>query len=229
MMRQPQGPSKNEAVGSDLVKFDSREENNSTGDAKSRISSPISNSQSGAPPSSSVLPQNSGSSAPPLTAIAPKRKKPRSVKYEDETPSMFPVRSSSISSTKAEIDQKVAKIEAASPNMEKALGFMVEENGASVDVAKSQPTLVPLENQPKPMKLEGDLARARRGRPSPDPAESALTQATTAWARADPSSQLGPPWPPAQQMAAVVKWLCSSSRSRLEPELCGYGGGETPD
>ncbi|KAI6688812.1 hypothetical protein NL676_025640 [Syzygium grande] len=115
MMRQPQGPSKNEAVGSDLVKFDSREENNSTGDAKSRISSPISNSQSGAPPSSSVLPQNSGSSAPPLTAIAPKRKKPHPVKYEDETPSIFPVRSSSISSTKAEIDQNGAKIEPGVP------------------------------------------------------------------------------------------------------------------
>ncbi|XP_030548134.1 protein TIME FOR COFFEE isoform X2 [Rhodamnia argentea] len=154
MGRQSQGPSKNEALGSDLVKFDSREENNSTGDAKSRISSPISNSQSGAP-LSSVLPQNSGSSAPPpLTAIAPKRKKPRPVKYEDETPPMFPVRSSPISSTKAEVDQK-AKIEAASPNMEKALGFTGEENGASVDLAKSQPAPVSLENQPEPMKLEG--------------------------------------------------------------------------
>ncbi|KAI6670698.1 hypothetical protein NL676_005583 [Syzygium grande] len=43
------------------------------------------------------------------------------------------------------------------------------------------------------------------------------------------SSQLGPPWPPAQQMAAMVERLCSSSRSRLEPELCGYGDDETPD
>ncbi|KAI6691035.1 hypothetical protein NL676_027863, partial [Syzygium grande] len=159
----------NKGVGSDLVKFNSREENNSTSDAKSRISSPISNSQSGAPPSSSVLPQNSGSSAPPLTSIAPKRKKPRPVKYEDETPSMFPVRSSSISSTKAKIDQNTAKIEAASPNMEKALGFTVEENGASVDLVKSQPAPVLPENQPELMKLEGDLARARRGRPSPRP------------------------------------------------------------
>lgn len=154
MMTQPQGPSKNEALASDLVKFDLREENNSTGDAKSRISSPISTSQSGAPLSSSVLPQNSSSSAPPLTAVAPRRKKPRPVKYEDETPPMFPVRSSPISSTKAEIDQK-AKSEAASPNMEKALGFTVEENGASADSAKSQPAPVSLENQPEPVKLEG--------------------------------------------------------------------------
>lgn len=189
MMRQPQGPSKNEALGSDLVKYDSREENNSTGDAKSRISSPISNSQSGAPPSSSVLPQNSGSSAPPLTAIAPKRKKPRPVKYEDETPPMFPVRSSPISSTKAEVDQK-AKIEAASPSMEKALGFTVEENGASVDLAKSQPAPVSLENQPEPMKLEGfpaldskllteesesrDAAAAKEEPPSPKKESSGL-------------------------------------------------------
>ena len=43
------------------------------------------------------------------------------------------------------------------------------------------------------------------------------------------SSQLGPPWPPAQQMAAMVKWLCSSLHSRLEPELCGYDDGEIPD
>lgn len=189
MMRQPQGPSKIEALGVDLAKFDSREENNSTGDAKSRISSPTSNSQSGAPLSSSALPQNSGSSAPPLTASAPKRKKPRPMKYEDETPPMFPVRSSPISSTKAEIDQK-AKIEAASPNMEKALGFAAEENGASVDLAKSQPAPASLENQSEPMKLEGypapdsklpaeesesrDAAAAKEEPPSPKKESSGL-------------------------------------------------------
>ncbi|KAI6700041.1 hypothetical protein NL676_014365 [Syzygium grande] len=43
------------------------------------------------------------------------------------------------------------------------------------------------------------------------------------------SSQLGPPRLPAQQMAAMVKQLYSSSCSRLELELCGYGDGETPD
>jgi len=54
MMRQPQAPPKQEA---DSVKFDPK----SAMDAKSRVSSPISNP-------SSVLPQNSSSSVTPISA-----------------------------------------------------------------------------------------------------------------------------------------------------------------
>lgn len=55
MMRQPQGPSKQEIMANDSIKLESRETNNkstsdtnkSSGDAKSRVSSPISSSQYG--------------------------------------------------------------------------------------------------------------------------------------------------------------------------------------
>ncbi|XP_021290146.1 protein TIME FOR COFFEE isoform X3 [Herrania umbratica] len=144
LMRQPQVP-KQEIIGNDSVKFDAKEVNKPNNDAKSRVSSPISNSPSTLPQSSSILPPNSNSSAIPMSAIAPKRKRPRPVKYEDETtttappPSIFPVRNSSISSTttKVEIDQP-AKIEASSPpNMEKNLGSVAENGGSSYDLMNS--------------------------------------------------------------------------------------------
>lgn len=70
LLRQPQAPSKQEIVGNDSTKFDSRENHNkSTSDAKSRVSSPISNSQSTVPQSSSIPQSNSSSSAAPMSAI----------------------------------------------------------------------------------------------------------------------------------------------------------------
>ncbi|XWS08992.1 hypothetical protein CRYUN_Cryun40dG0047700 [Craigia yunnanensis] len=142
LMRQPQVPSKQDIIGNDSVKFDSREVNKPNNDAKSRVSSPISNSPSILPQLSSILPSNSNSSATPMSAIAPKRKRPRPVKYEDETtttapPPIFPVRNSSISSTltKVEIDQP-AKMEATSPNLEKNSGSAAE-NGSSYDLMNS--------------------------------------------------------------------------------------------
>lgn len=103
MMRQPQGPSKQEIIANDSTKFDSREPNKSSTDAKSPISNP----------------QNSSSSATPISAVAPKRKRPRPVKHEDENPSSLSVRSSPISSTtKAESDQP-SKIETFSSNLDK--------------------------------------------------------------------------------------------------------------
>jgi hypothetical protein len=69
MLRQPQGPSKQEILATDSVKFDPRELNKSSGDAKSRVSSPISNSPSAAPQSSSIPPQNSSSSVTPISAV----------------------------------------------------------------------------------------------------------------------------------------------------------------
>ncbi|XWS13619.1 hypothetical protein CRYUN_Cryun36dG0053400 [Craigia yunnanensis] len=142
LMRQPQVPSKQDIIGNDSVKFDTREVNKPNNDAKSRVSSPISNSPSTLPQSSSILPSNSNSSATPMSAIAPKRKRPRPAKYEDETtttapPSIFPVRNSSISSTtKVEIDQ-LAKIEVTSPNLEKNSGPVAENGGFSYDLMNS--------------------------------------------------------------------------------------------
>ncbi|XP_022721738.1 protein TIME FOR COFFEE-like isoform X3 [Durio zibethinus] len=143
LQRQPQVPSKLDIIGNDSVKFDSREVNKPNSDAKSRVSSPISNSPSTLPQSSSILPSNANSSATPISTIPPKRKRPRPVKYEDETtttaqPPIFPVRNSSISSTttKVEIGQP-DKIEATSPNLEKNSGTMAENGSCSYDLLNS--------------------------------------------------------------------------------------------
>lgn len=70
LLRQPQAPTKQEIVGNDSTKIDSRENHNkSTSDAKSSVSSPISNSQSTVPQSSSIPHSNSSSSAAPTSAI----------------------------------------------------------------------------------------------------------------------------------------------------------------
>ncbi|KAJ6351213.1 hypothetical protein OIU78_007195 [Salix suchowensis] len=138
LLRQPQAPTKQEIVGNDSTKIDSRENHNkSTSDAKSSVSSPISNSQSTVPQSSSIPHSNSSSSAAPTSAIAPKRKRPRPVKYEDEHPANFPARNSSILSTaKTDIDQP-AKIES-SPNIERNPGSAAENGGVAYDVLTNQ-------------------------------------------------------------------------------------------
>jgi hypothetical protein len=72
-----------------------------------------------------------------LASVAPKRKKPRPVKYDDESP-IFTVRNSPISSaTKAEMDHS-AKIETSSPNLEKNTGSAAENGGVLYELASSQ-------------------------------------------------------------------------------------------
>ncbi|XP_021691913.2 protein TIME FOR COFFEE isoform X2 [Hevea brasiliensis] len=156
LMRQPQGPTKQEVVANDSMKFDSRELSNhkSTGDAKSRVSSPISNSPSTIPHSSSIPPTNSSSSATPMSAIAPKRKRPRPVKYEDEPPSVYPVRSSPISSTiKGDIDQP-PKIESCSPNLDQNSGSAAENGVVPHDTTTSQAVPVSTDAQPQQQQQE---------------------------------------------------------------------------
>lgn len=68
MMRQPQGPTKQEITATDSIKFESREANKSTSDAKSRVSSPISNSPCAPPQLTSAFPQNSSSSVTSMSA-----------------------------------------------------------------------------------------------------------------------------------------------------------------
>ncbi|KAE8728980.1 3-phosphoshikimate 1-carboxyvinyltransferase 2 [Hibiscus syriacus] len=82
------------------------------------------------------------------TAIrdAPTRKRPRPVKYEDETtqitpPPVFPVMNNSISSTTSKVEiYQPAKIEAASPNFEKNTGSVVENlmNYSEAGLASSE-------------------------------------------------------------------------------------------
>lgn len=90
LMRQSQPPpAKQELPQSDHMKLE-REINRSSGDSRSRVSSPVSNSNSGHPqPTPSVLPQNSSSQATPFTVTAPKRKRPRQVVYQEENQSIF--------------------------------------------------------------------------------------------------------------------------------------------
>lgn len=129
LMRQNQGPCKQEFVTNDSIK--------SSGDAKSRVSSPISTSQSAivAPP------QNSTSSSVPLPAIAPKRKRPRPVKYDEENSGVVVVRNISLASTaaKAEIDHQT-KTETTLPKLEKNVGSTAE-NGDSQNNSKVDPQL----------------------------------------------------------------------------------------
>ncbi|XP_039066871.1 protein TIME FOR COFFEE-like isoform X2 [Hibiscus syriacus] len=150
LMRQPQVPLKQDINGND-----SREVNKLSNDSKSRVSSPISNSTSTIRQPSSILHSNSNSSAIPMSAIAPKRKRPRPVKYEDETtpiapsPSIFPIMNNSVSSTttKVEIDQPT-KIEATSPHFEKNSGSMAENLMNSSQVVPVSSEL----DQAEPMK-----------------------------------------------------------------------------
>ncbi|XP_038705590.1 protein TIME FOR COFFEE-like isoform X2 [Tripterygium wilfordii] len=152
MLRQPQVPSKQEAIGNDSAKLDYGEvsNNKSSADAKSRVSSPISNSPSTAPQSSLILHTN-GSTAPTnMSAVAPKRKRPRPVKYEDENPSAFTVRTGGpvTSTTKVEIDpsEQPAKAEIPSHNS--------DNGGISYDLvagpAASAQAELPLEASDKP-------------------------------------------------------------------------------
>ncbi|KAH1190961.1 Protein TIME FOR COFFEE [Glycine max] len=139
MMRQPQGPSKQEIIANDSTKFDSRESNKSSTDAKSPISNP----------------QNSSSSATPMSAVAPKRKRPRPVKHEDENPASLIVRSSPISSTtKAESDQP-SKMETCSSNLDKNNVGSVSENLAHSQTVQIMPEPVkPENNEFKPAATE---------------------------------------------------------------------------
>ncbi|KAF7837258.1 protein TIME FOR COFFEE isoform X2 [Senna tora] len=157
-MRQPQGISKQETLANDLLKFDSRETNKSSGDGKSSVSSPISNTQSAAPLPLPVPPQNSSTSIALLSAVAPKRKRPRPVKYEDENPTNLAVRSSPISSTtKAESDQP-SKVETCSPDFNKKAVSTTENGSVSYDLANTQVVQASSEPQSESIKLESNMS-----------------------------------------------------------------------
>ncbi|KAJ8766392.1 hypothetical protein K2173_022451 [Erythroxylum novogranatense] len=155
LMNQPQGSSRQDMVAGDGMKFDSSKEVSNhklTADAKSRVSSPISNSL---PQSSSIPSTNSSScAAAPMSATAPKRKRPRPVKDEDESPSNFPVRKSPISfTTKVDLDLP-PQIDNCSSTVEKNSTNPVENGGVSYDllVNHSASTSADLQLQPDSLK-----------------------------------------------------------------------------
>ncbi|PSR85370.1 Protein TIME FOR COFFEE like [Actinidia chinensis var. chinensis] len=168
MRTQGQGPSKKEIVGNDLAKFDV---NKSTGDAKSRVSSPISNSTSVAPLLSPVLLQNSSSSAAHLSAVAPKRKRPRQVSDNLDSLSVRPIPISS--TTKVEIDLP-PKTEISSPNTEKNPESAAENGIITQDFACSQvipPPSEPPPPPPPPLPPPPDSARPETGGADVGPAK----------------------------------------------------------
>ncbi|XP_022930230.1 protein TIME FOR COFFEE-like isoform X2 [Cucurbita moschata] len=140
MMRQPQAPPKQEA---DSVKFDPK----SAMDAKSRVSSPISNP-------SSVLPQNSSSSVTPISATAPKRKRPRPVKYDDENMVAFNLRNSPVSSTaKPEAADQPTNTDIPSTNVDKVSGSAGENGVVSNESGNSQALPATSESHPEALKV----------------------------------------------------------------------------
>lgn len=150
MQRQPQGPTKQEIVVTDSIKFESREANKSTSDAKSRVSSPISNSPCALPQLPSAFTQNSSSSVTSLSAVAPKRKRPRPVKYDDENPSIFTIQNSAISTMSKVVTDQPAKVETSSPKLERNPGSAVENGGFSYNLANSHAVPASSEAQPEP-------------------------------------------------------------------------------
>ncbi|GMH28476.1 hypothetical protein Nepgr_030319 [Nepenthes gracilis] len=123
LMRQSQGPSKQEMISNDVAKLDS---NRSSCDSKSRVSSPVSNSPSVPPQLSSVLPQNSSSVATPLTAVAPKSKRPRPVSCQEENSPVLLAMSYPISPIPTVEAVRVSKQDGPPPSFEKNSGSALE-------------------------------------------------------------------------------------------------------
>ncbi|XP_073115985.1 protein TIME FOR COFFEE-like isoform X2 [Elaeis guineensis] len=140
MTRQFQCPPKQESQ-----KLDSKDMNGGSGnDAKSRVSSPSAISSPPPAPQTSVLPPSNYSSNPTsLSAIAPKRKKPRPIKFENESPTspvgLVALPSTSVSpSAKLESEQPM-KTEVSSPRSEKNTASpATEDGGGSVDASVAQ-------------------------------------------------------------------------------------------
>ncbi|EHA8588645.1 protein TIME FOR COFFEE [Cocos nucifera] len=154
-------------------KMDSKEVNDGAGnESKSRVSSP--NAISPPPPASqtSVLPPPSNSSSNPtsMSAIAPKRKRPRPVKFEDESPTspvgLDALPSTSVSSSaKLETEQPM-KTEASSPRSEKNTAAPAIENG---DVSVPQVAVAALDVQQETAKTENNSvpdAKLLKGEPN---------------------------------------------------------------
>ncbi|WOL04242.1 protein TIME FOR COFFEE-like isoform X1 [Canna indica] len=128
----------------DSHKLDSRDIDGGSGnEAKSRVSSPSSLSPSPAAYSSALPSSNSCSNPAPLPTIAPKRKKPRPVKFDEESPTS-PVGLHNLSSlslpsaAKVDTDNQI-KTEASSPRLEKgSTNPAVKNGGGTVDALVPQ-------------------------------------------------------------------------------------------
>ncbi|XP_018680699.2 protein TIME FOR COFFEE isoform X1 [Musa acuminata AAA Group] len=141
-------------------KVDSRDVDGGSGnEAKSRV--PSTNSLSPSPVAyPSALPSSNSCSNPaPFAAIAPKRKKPRPVKFDEESPTS-PVGVQHLSSLSvpfvAKIDsENQTKTEASSPRSEKnSASAAIKIGGESVDVLVSQALLSDVQQQQESAKTK---------------------------------------------------------------------------
>ncbi|KAK4355615.1 hypothetical protein RND71_024586 [Anisodus tanguticus] len=149
-----QGPSKKESGPNDSS---TREVNNN----RSRVSSPVS---------------NSNSSATPLSAVAPKRKRPRQVL---ENQGGFGIVRSS---PKVEIDQTTMKLEVSSPNLEKTLQSAAQNGVSLYDLSSSVPSLPPApapDPMPEPMKVESEAKRRPEDMESKEEVSSPKKESST--------------------------------------------------
>ncbi|KAJ4955214.1 hypothetical protein NE237_011997 [Protea cynaroides] len=163
LMRQSQCPSKQEIPANASQKLDSKETNGSNNEVRSTVSSPVPISPPAAAHQLSVLPQNSSTSTTSLPVVAPKRKRPRPVKLEEESPVIVAGRNGSISSAAAKVEnQQPAKSEASSPKSEKNSGSASQNAGDSVDLG-SQPAVAMASFEPpesEPVRAESNTASA---------------------------------------------------------------------
>ncbi|KAL5980957.1 hypothetical protein ACLOJK_028877 [Asimina triloba] len=153
MTRQFQCSSKQETATSASNKTEAKDAGGSSNDAKSRVSSPVSAS-SPPGPHPYLLPQNSSSTALPSSAFAPKRKKPRPVKFEEESPAGFPNpnSSSTFPAAKPEDELLIERMENSSPKIEKDASSAVENAGESSNLGSSHAHLQ------ESVKMEADAA-----------------------------------------------------------------------
>ncbi|URD94634.1 Protein TIME FOR [Musa troglodytarum] len=141
-------------------KVDSRDVDGGSGnEAKSRVPSTNSLSPSPAAYPSALPSSNSCSNPAPFAAIAPKRKKPRPVKFDEESPTS-PVGVQHLSSLSvpsvAKIDsENQIKAEASSPRSEKnSASAAIKNGGESVDVLVSQAVLSDVQQQQESTKTK---------------------------------------------------------------------------
>ncbi|GMH18824.1 hypothetical protein Nepgr_020665 [Nepenthes gracilis] len=153
LMRQSQGPSKQEVTSNDSPEVDFRGTNKSSSDSKSRVTSPVSNSPSVLPQTYSVLPQNSISSTPPLCEVAPTRKRQPAI-YHDENPRVFVARCNPFSPVpKIEADS-APKRDGPPPSFQKNSVLAVENGGVLNDLMNLHGTPVALGPQSEQAKPE---------------------------------------------------------------------------
>ncbi|CAA7395420.1 unnamed protein product [Spirodela intermedia] len=170
LTRQFQDPSKTETQTPD-----SKDTNGSCNEMKSRASSPNCFSPPRATSQSSVLP------------LAPKRKRPRPVRYEDESPTSPPhpqsgvVSSASVSSTNKAAEGERPKMDVPSPKSVRAASSPAENGGAPPDSgsrpAAEAPTDVREESKPEDITVPDvkyPAAESEASVPSKEPAPLGL-------------------------------------------------------